>query len=167
MRPPSQPSQTPGNPYPFHPKGPGPHRGDWLRKYGALPPAEQERQLQRDPDFRNLSPEKQSQLLNRLRKFNSQSPEKKAQILNRMETYEHMSPQQQQMANSLFERYRSLPEDHRDKVTQAYRRLRGMPPQARNQLLNSEEFRNNFTDNERDLLRGMTDLNITPAQGPH
>ena len=37
-----------------------------------------------------------------------------------------------------------------------------MPPEARNQVLNSDEFRNNFTDEERDLLRGMTDLNLGP-----
>lgn len=163
--PPPQPQRS--NPtYQFRPKGPGPHRGDWLRKYGALPPAEQERQLRQDPDFRSLSPDHQNQLMNRLRKFNNQPPEKKAQILNRMETYEHMSPAQQQQVHSLFDRYHNLPDDRRDKVAQAYRRLRGMPPQARTQLLNSDEFRNTFSGSERDLLHGMTDLNLTPAQPP-
>ena len=43
-------SQNQGNNYyAFHPKGPGPHRGDWLRKYMALPPSQQEQQLQNDP----------------------------------------------------------------------------------------------------------------------
>ena len=99
-----------------------------------------------------------------MRKFNSQPPEKKAQILNRMETFEHMTPQQQQSARNLFDRYRNLPADQKDKVSQAYRRLRGMPPSARNELLNSDEFRNNYNDEERDLLRGMTDLNVGPAR---
>ena len=137
--------------YTFQPKGPGPHRGDWLRKYMALPPNEQEQKLQNDPSFRSLSPEKQNRLLDRLRKFNSQPPEKKAQILNRMETFEHMTPQQQQSARNLFDRYRNLPADQKDKVSQAYRRLRGMPPSARNEVLNSDEFRNNYNDEERDL----------------
>ncbi len=170
--PPSQPAQrsapTPqsssGGNYAFHPKGPGPHRGDWLRRYMSLPPNEQEQQLQRDPSFRSLPAEKQNHLLDRLRKFNSQPPEKKAQILNRMETFEHMSPAQQQTARSLFGRYHSLPDDQKTKVSQAYRRLRGMPPSARNDLLNSDEFRNNYTDEERDLLRGMTDLNVGPSK---
>lgn len=168
-RPPSPPprseaapanSQSSANGYPLQPKGPGPHRGDWLRKYGNLPPPEQEQQLKQDPDFRNLSPEKQNQLLDRLRKFNSQPPEKKAKILDRMETYEHMTPEQQASARNLFQQYHSLPEDQRTKVSQAYRRLRGMPPEARNQLLNSDEFHTNFTDEQRELLRGMTDLNL-------
>jgi Protein of unknown function (DUF3106) len=169
-RPPSAPprstppvsSQSSANGYQFQPQGPGPHRGDWLRKYGNLPPAEQEQQLRQDPGFRNLSPDKQNKLLERLRNFNSQPPEKKAQILDRMETFEHMTPEQQASARNLFQQYHNLPEDQRNKVSQAYRRLRGMPPDARNQLLNSDEFRNNFTDEQRELLRGMTDLNIGP-----
>ncbi len=153
-------AQSSTNSYQFQPKGPGPHRGDWLRKYGNLPPTEQEQQLKQDPAFRSLSPEKQNQLLDRLRKFNSQPPEKKAQILDRMETYEHMTPEQQASARNLFQQYHSLPEDQKTKVSQAYRRLRGMPPEARNQVLDSEEFRNSFTDEQRALLRGMTDLNL-------
>ena len=77
-----------------------------------------------------------------------------------METFEHMTPEQQASARNLFQQYHNLPEDQRAKISQAYRRLRGMPPDARNQLLNSDEFRNNFTDEQRELLRGMTDLNL-------
>jgi hypothetical protein len=39
-----------------------------------------------------------------------------------------------------------------------------MPPSARNELLNSDEFRNNYTPEQRDLLRGMTDLNLGPGR---
>jgi len=155
-------SQSSANSYQFQPKGPGPHKGDWLRKYGNLPPSQQEQQLKQEPAFRNLTPAQQNQLLDRLRNFNSQPPEKKQQILNRMETFEHLTPAQQETARNLFQRYHSLPEDQRAKVSQAYRRLRGMPPEARNQLMNSEEFRSDYTDEQRDLLRGMTDLNLTP-----
>jgi hypothetical protein len=80
-----------------------------------------------------------------------------------METFEHMTPEQQTAARSLFQRYRNLPDDQKSRVSQAYRRLRGMPPQARNRLLSSDEFRNGYTDDERDLLRGMTDLNVEPS----
>ncbi len=127
-------------------------------------PPSRNRSCRTIPAFRSLSPDKQNHLLDRLRKFNSQPPEKKAQILNRMETFEHMTPEQQQTARSLYCRYRSLPEDQKAKISQAYRQLRGMPPSAREQLLNSDEFRNNFTDDERDLLRGMADLNVGPAK---
>ena len=159
--PPSSPNSN--NSYQFHPQGPGPHNGDWLRKYGSLPPSQQEQQLQHDPGFRSLPQQKQNQLLDRLRNFNSQPPQKKAQILNRMENFEHMTPEQQANARNLFQQYHNLPEDQRSKVSQAYRRLRGMPPDSRNQLLNSDEFRNDFSEEQRELLRGMTDLNVGPS----
>lgn len=157
------PSQNNSQPN-YHLNGPGPHRGDWLRKYGSLPPSQQEKQLRSDPNFRSLPPQRQDQLVNRLREFNSRPPEQKQQILNRMETFEHMSPQQQQQARNLFNQYHSLPEDQRNRISQAYRRLRGMPPSARNDLLNSDEFKNNYTPEQRDLLRGMTDLNLGPTR---
>jgi hypothetical protein len=37
-----------------------------------------------------------------------------------------------------------------------------MPPQQREQAIDSPEFRNQFSDNERDLLRGMNQLNVGP-----
>ena len=69
--------QSSSNASQFTPRGPGPHRGDWLRKYGNLPPSQQEQQLKQDPGFRNLSPEKQNQLLDRLHYFNSQPPRRR------------------------------------------------------------------------------------------
>jgi hypothetical protein len=146
----------------FHLNGPGPHKGDWLRKYFALPANQQEQKLEQDPAFRTLPPERQQHLLDRLRKFNSEPPQKKQQILNRMETFEHMTPEQQKAAQGLFQRYHALPDDRRARVSQEYRRLRGMPPEQRAQLMNSDEFRNNFNDDERDLLKGMTDLSVGP-----
>ena len=149
---------------PFVLNGPGPHKGDWLRKYFSLPPSQQEQQLRQDPAFHSLPPDRQQHLLDRLRKFNSQPPEKKQQILNRMETYEHMTPQQQKTAQNLFQRYHSLPEDRRAQVSQEYRRLRGMPPEQRAQVMNSDEFRNRFSEDERGLLHGMTELNVGPSR---
>jgi hypothetical protein len=157
----SSPGQNgPGSNYPFHLNGPGPHKGDWLRKYGTLPGNQQEQQLRQDPGFRSLDSDQQQKLLDRLHSFNSLTPDGKAKLLDRMETYEHLTPAQQQKAQGLFQRYKTLPEDRRNKVSQAYHQLRDLPPDQRNQLLSSDEYRNNFSDSERDLLKGMSDLNV-------
>jgi len=141
-----------------HLNGPGPHQGDWLRQYSNLPPAQQEQKLQNDPMFRSLTPERQQHLLDRLRNFNSLSPDKKQKILNRMETYEHLPPQKQLQAQTLFQQYQGLPADQRSQVSQAYRKLRQMSPEQQTQYFNSDEFRSNFNDQQRDLLRGMAEL---------
>src|SRR5271165_197880 len=138
--------------------GPGPHQGDWLRQFSNLPPAQQEQKLQNDPMFRSLTPEKQQHLLDRLRNFNSLSPDKKQKILNRMETYEHLPPEKQAQAQTLFRQYQGLPADQRGQVSQAYRQLRQMSPEQRAQFFNSDEFHSNFNDQQRDLLRGMSEL---------
>jgi uncharacterized protein DUF3106 len=139
-------------------KGPGPHNGDWLRQYGGLPPAEQEKKLQNDPVFRSLSPESQKHLMDRLRFFNSLAPDKKQKLLERMETYEHLSPEKQQQADILFQRYRGMPPEQQSQVSQAYRKLRGMTPDQRTQYFNSDEFQTSFNDEQRELLHGMSEL---------
>jgi len=152
------PSATPNTPPKTHLLGPGPHNGDWLRKYGSLSPEEQEKQLERDPVFQSLAPERQKRLIDRLNIFNSFSPAKKQQVLSRMEWYEHLSPAQQQQADQVFHQYRSLPADQQGQVTKAYKSLRKMNSDQRAQYFNSDEFQNNFNDEQRTVLRGMSDL---------
>jgi hypothetical protein len=144
--------------------GPGPHQGDWLRKFSNLPPAQQEKQLENDPMFRSLSPDKQQHLLDRLRNFNSLSPDKKQKILNRMETYEHLPPEKQTQARSLFQQYQGLPPDQRSQVSQEYRKLRQMTQEQRAQYFNSDEFHNDLNDQQRNLLRGMAELYPSTAR---
>ena len=145
-----------------HLNGPGPHNGDWLRKYGDLPPAQQEQKLQSDPVFRSLTPEKQKSLIKRLEQFNSLTPSKKRQVLSRMETYEHLSPAQQRQADSLFKSYRGLPPEQQSQVSQAYKELRSMNAEQRAQYFNSDEFLNGMDEQQRSLLRGMSELYPSP-----
>ena len=142
----------------YHLNGPGPHRGDWLRQNGNLPLQQQEQQLRQDPRFRNLSPAQQQKLIDRLHNFDNLTPDDKAKVLNRMEMFEHLTPSQQQAAQGMFQRYKALPEDRQSRVRQAYHQLQNLSPEQRNQLLNSPGYRSTFTEDERDLLRGMTDL---------
>jgi len=155
--------QSSGGGQQFKLNGPGPHKGDWLRKYFGLPPAQQEETLEKDPSFQALAPDAQKHLLDRLRTFNSLAPEKQQKILNRMEFYEHLPPEKQTEANNLFQRYHSLPSDQRSQVSQGFRKMRDMTPEQRTQYMNSEEFHNNYNDQQRELLRGMSDLTASSA----
>lgn len=143
----------------------GPRDGDWLRQHSNLPPQEQERALENDPTFRQLPQQQQERLRERLQKFNSFSPERREKILHRMDTWERMSPQQRDRARDLFQRFRGVPESRRKTMGLALRTLRNMPPEDRQRLLDSDRFRNSFSPDEIDILRGMTDLNIGPGHG--
>ena len=45
---------APNQPQGYRMRGPGPHRGDWLRQYGSLPSDQMRRQLEQDKTFQSL-----------------------------------------------------------------------------------------------------------------
>jgi Protein of unknown function (DUF3106) len=139
------------------------HAGDWLRQHKDLPPEEQERALQNDPNFRRLSPQQQQHRLEQLREFSSLPPAQQLRILNRMETWEHLTPEQKQEARQVFGQMRQLPPDRRRLVHKAIDDLRGMPPDQREQIINSDRFKGMFSDHERDVMRDATRLPLAPA----
>ena len=143
---------------------PGQHAGDWLRKYKDVPPAQQQKALESDPQFRNLPPERQERLKERLQRFNSLPPERQQRILNRMETWEHLTPDQQQKARDAFGRFRQLPDDRRNMVRSAVRDLQQMSPEDRQRVLNSDRFKGQFTDNERGILNEMSQLPLASSE---
>jgi Protein of unknown function (DUF3106) len=170
LHPPQQKEQAPPSPraeisrphdeWPAHG-----HAGDWLRRYKDMPPEEQERALQNNPAFRRLPPGQQQRLLKRLQHFSNLSPDEQLRMLNRMETWEHLTPAQKQQAWQIFSQMRNLPPDRRHLVHQAIRELRAMPPDQREHEIDSDQYRNRFTDHERDMIRGITRLPLAPPEG--
>jgi hypothetical protein len=141
------------------------HAGDWLRKYKDLPPAEQERELQKDPGFRHLPPAQQQVLRQRLQHFSSLPPQQQLRVLNRMETWEHLTPEQKQQARQIFNQMRQLPPARQRMVSTAVHDLRAMPPAQREQVIDSPRFKSMFSDQERDMIRGASRLPLAPAEG--
>jgi uncharacterized protein DUF3106 len=155
---------SPGRPQGPVYHGPGPHMGDWFRRNETLPPEQQLKKLEQNPDFQHLPPDRQQRLRERLQNFISLPPEQKNRILQRMETYERLSPDQQQRVHDMFRQYRGLPQDRRQELKRAFQQLEGMTPYERQRMLDSPEYRNNFSDQERGLLRGMSTIGITPSR---
>jgi hypothetical protein len=145
--------------------GQGNHAGQWLRRYRHLPPEQQQRALDDDPQFRSLPPERQQNLRERLQRFSSLPPQQQERILNRMETWEHLTPDQKLQARQLYSQLKDLPPERRKKLRTAIRDLRAMPPEQRQQVIESEPFKNQFSPQERDLLSGATRLPLAPADG--
>jgi len=163
--------QKQGHPNPSHPGGSHPpqnqpgHAGNWLRNYKDLPPAQQRRALESDPQFRKLPPQQQLRLQNRLQHFSSLPPQQQERVLNRMETWEHLTPDQKQRARQLFQQFKQLPPDRRQAVNRAIREMRSLPPDQRDQLINSEEYSRTFSLQERVLLEGAAHLPLAPGDG--
>ena len=148
------------NSYPRYaqpPNRPG-HAGAWLRRYKDMPPAEQRRALESDPQFRRLSPPRQRQLLLRLQRFSALPPQQQERVLERMETWEHLSPGQKQEARTLFRQFQELRPDRRRALNDAIRGMRGLTPEQRDRMINSDDFARRFTPYERNLLSSAARL---------
>jgi hypothetical protein len=140
------------------------HGGDWLRTHRDLPLADQQKALQSDPQFRRLPAQQQQRLENRLQHFNSLPPQEQQRRLNRIETWEHLTPQQKTQARQLASQWQQLPQQRRQMMKTAIGDLRAMPPDQRERVLESERFKNMFSDQERGMLRDTTKLPLAPAQ---
>ena len=145
------------------------HAGDWLRRYKDLPPEQQQKALENDPQFRSLPPERQQSCGRRLQHFSSLPPQQQDRILNRMETWEHLTPEQKERAR------RALPAVPATAAgapahgaRPRFRNLRQMPPEQRQQFIESDRFKSMFSPQERDLLKGATELPLgsREAAGP-
>jgi hypothetical protein len=157
-------------PAPNQPNQPGPaaqgqpHLKRWLDNHKNLPPAEQERELQNEPGFRELTPQLQQQELQQLRNLNNMPAQQRDRMLDRTEMLERMSPQQQQQYRGAAQQLRAAPPPRQRLMAKAILDLRMMPPGQREQVIESPAFAGQFNDNERSTIRTLlTGEPYTPA----
>ena len=140
------------------------HAGQWLRQHKDLPPEQQRKALQSDPQFRSLPPQQKQHLQNQLDRFNSLPPEKRQQVLNRMDTWGHLTPEQKDSARQLHTQMQQLPPERRQAVRNAIQALRAMPPEARQRQIDSDAYKKQFSSEERGILGGASKLPLAPAE---
>jgi Protein of unknown function (DUF3106) len=140
------------------------HAGQWLRQHKDMPPEQQKKALENDPQFHNLPPQQKQQLQNQLDRFNNLPPEKRQQMLNRMDTWGHLTPEQKDAARQLHSQMQQLPPERRQAVRNAIQSLRAMPPEARERQIDSDAYKKQFTPQERNILGGASKLPLAPAE---
>ena len=133
--------------------------GDWLTEHKNLSPDEQEKLLEKDPNFKNLSPQRQAELRERLRKFNSLPPEQRERALNRMQFMANLSKDQRAQIREANQVLQGLPQDRQLMVHKALRHLRQMTPAERTQAMNEDRFKNTFSEQERGILTKLSAIN--------
>jgi hypothetical protein len=149
------PRPAPGAKQGGAPKGNQEHLPQWMARHSDLSPADQQRALENEPGFRDLPAQTQQRMRDRLTQLNSMPPEQRRRILERNEQMEHLTPLQRQQVHGAVEQYQGLPKDRQRLVARAFRDLREMPPQQRQAILNSDHFRGEFSDQERNTLSGL------------
>src|SRR5262249_12506898 len=141
-----------------------PRPGEGLARLREMSPADQQKALNSAPEFQNLSPEQKEKVLQNLRDFNNLNPAQKQQLIERVRVWEQLTPEQKDRARTLQQRLRAVPEDRQKMMRIALRRLRQMDAEERDRVMNSDQFKSMFNDNERDIMRGVADLPIGKPQ---
>jgi hypothetical protein len=147
----------------------GRRMGDWLQAHKDLSPEQQLKLLESEPAFKKLPQQRQNELRERLKKFNSLPPEKRNQALQRMEFLAKLTPQQRQQLRDANQQLQGLPPERRVAVHKAVRHLRRLPGVERQQVIQSDDFRSTFSDQEQKLISQLAELNPSEngtAQNP-
>lgn len=135
-----------------------PGQGGFFQRLRELPPEQQRRIMQNNPQFQRLPPERQEMIRERLRDWNEMTPQEKERVRQREEIFQGLSQSQKQEARRLFPQYRDLPPGRRQAVLVAFRHLRDLPPDQRQAFLDSQHVREQFSPHERDILDGLNKL---------
>jgi Protein of unknown function (DUF3106) len=154
-------------------KGPGSgqkqeHLAQWMDRHSNLPLADQQRALEKEPGFRDLPPQTQQAMRDRLTQLNNMPPEQRRRLLEHTEAMELLTQPQRQQVRGAMQEYRDLPIDRRRMVARAFRDLREMPQPQRQAILNSDRFRGQFSDQERNTLSSLLAIEpYIPVQRPN
>ena len=131
------------------------HLPQWMARHSNLSPKEQQRALENEPGFRDLPQQTQQRMRDQLNRLNNMTPEQRRRMLEHTEAMERLTPSQRDQFRGAMQQYSGLPEDRRRLVARAFRDLREMPPPQRQTILNSDHFRGQFSEQERNTLSGL------------
>lgn len=93
------------------------------------------------------------------------SPERRQRIINRNESLERLSPNQRQDVRGAMSDLRALPMERRRAVSRAFRQLRSEPSDQRQSTLQSDQFRSQFSPEERSTIDNLMRVEpLLPAQ---
>ena len=128
------------------------HLGEWLRQHQNMSFLDQERALRTEPGFNRLPPARQQRLLERLQQLDAMPPARRERMLERLEAWERLSPEQRQQVRVGILEVHQMPFDRQIMIHRAVRDLSEFPQSQRGEILNSPEFRRHYSDYERQVL---------------
>lgn len=113
---------------------------------------------ERDRLFAKLPPERRALIEQRLAKYNELPPAAKERLREEYDQFQQLSPEKQEEVRKLFRQFSELPEERRKAVRRELYRLRGMPRHRVLGRMNSEAFRVEFSEAERQMLESLVTL---------
>jgi len=91
----------------------------------------------------------------RLTQLNAMPPAQRQRTLAHMEAMDRLTADQRQQVRGALAGLGSLPPDQRHAVAHSFNQLRALPPDQRQKMMNSPQFRDQFTDQQRGTLTNL------------
>jgi hypothetical protein len=131
------------------------HLQQWMDRHSTLSLPEQLRALDNEPGFKLYPPQTQQRMRDQLVKLYNMTPQQRSRLLEGNEAIERMNPGERQQFNSTVTQYKALPPDRKRLVAKAFRDLRKLPAPERQAIMNTDRFREQFSDSERGTLSNL------------
>jgi hypothetical protein len=127
-----------------------------IDEFERMPPAEQQRALER------LPPGQRQKLQERLRRFNQLPPEQQQTLRNLYNRLHQLPASQQQSVRKAINRFSNQAPDRQRAMRDELRSMAALPEQDREARMASEEFRNRFSRREQGIVKDM--LPVLPGR---
>lgn len=153
-----------GRPFPGRKAPAAAARQNLVEQLMTLSPEEQREFMHDNPRFQKLPPQQQENIQRRLEEFNKMPPARREALRERYELFRRLTPEQQERARALFRKWNEQSVERRQELRREVRHLRESTPEERKVRMESEQFRAKFSEGERDLVRGLVELDGGPTE---
>ena len=148
------PKQPPAHPQPSatpKPDKTGPANAP-IEDFARMSPEERQKALA------NLPPKRAEKLRKQLNDYNKMTPQQQAAAREQLNAFRNLPPERQEKLRKSFSKFSGEPADRQQEMRQELNQLRGLPEAERKARLNSAAFKDRFNNNERKIVREMSDL---------
>lgn len=129
---------------------PGPSGLRMVERLNAMPAEERRRVLG------DLPPHRRAELEKGLERYQKLSPEERERLSHRFRSFQRLSAGEREAMRDSFRRMIALPEGRRDAVRREMAELRQLSPETRQTRLASEEFKEKYSQEEREIMQNLS-----------
>ena len=126
--------------------------GSMAAKLYQMTPDQRERVLEKLPAAR------QEQLRRNLAYFDNLPKEQQQRLIQGAERLAAMTPQREREVRQSWQAFQKLPVERQVAVRRALNLMQTMPEEQRNQLTESDQFKNRFSPDEQRIIRDISDI---------
>lgn len=133
----------------------------WVERLQKMTPEQRERFLSNNARFQALPAQRQAQIRQRLQAIDNMTPQQKEAFDQREQVWSKLpADQQRYVRDTLLPEWQHMAPRRKMVLLQKLRNLRGLDDEQRNTKLNDEAFVGGLDENERKMLRDLSNLRV-------